>query len=568
MCSSDLSSGKDVKIIRLATGWERGADKEWRYEVLDGKYLKSPSQLASELLEFDSERRRNPEFLDLKILGEKGLAEYKALEAKERVGKLTEKEKERVRELEESIDRGRKELWPSIAPTLGDFYDAPEVYRAYPNLRNIVLLHDEGLSGTNTGGYYSRGEHTIYVNAHVGGKFLETALVHELQHVIQEIEGFAEGQGQGASYPNSAGEVEARNAQSRFNMTARERRQKLLAETEDVLRGDQHVFRQGLPNDVENIEDVIVEQADVIDEPTAPEFTRSGEARDYGQQQLKIDPIASKYVKETESSRNVPIDKLHKTEPLDLDAAERARQKMQEAEKGGREKRSPLIVADRGDGTYSIIDGNNTFENLRELGARNVPVTIVPAPYQKHVTNLESLYARNAEVQTEFSDLLRSWQGEVGGELKMRKKLKSEERIREKVEADYNGEYHSVLDVLAGSLVFDSAEQMTEAFDKLKDKAEVVRIKNKWTHPDSTGYRDVNLNIRLSNGTLAELQLHHRGIMEAKDGLGHLLYEFIRKNKAKDEMIPFTRQAEEISRAVYDAGIRGTLPYSDRKSVV
>ena len=67
-------------------------------------------------------------------------------------------------------------------------------------------------------------------------------------------------------------------------MTARERRQKLLAETEDVLRGDQHVFRQGLPNDVENIEDVIVEQADVIDEPTAPEFTRSGEARDYGQQ--------------------------------------------------------------------------------------------------------------------------------------------------------------------------------------------------------------------------------------------------------------------------------------------
>ena len=506
-------AAKDAKTIRLATGWERGADGKWRYEIPDGDLNLSRI--------FDTPEKRR----------------YHLLLLKKQNNTLSRAENRELEAADEAWTEGNR---TGQRFRLGDVYNAPELFAAYPDLADIQVR----LYANNVGfGEYSHKHNRIIItlnniyhpDAAEGLQFKNT-LAHEIQHAIQEREGFQRGSnplraGGHEQYERIAGEVEARNAGRRVDMTEEDRKAQLLSETEDVAREDQ-IILEGM-----------------MDSEMA-----------YSQEQLKIDPIASKYVKETESSRNVPIDKLHKTEPLDLDAAERARQKMQEAEKGGREKRSPLIVADRGDGTYSIIDGNNTFENLRELGARNVPVTIVPAPYQKHVTNLESLYARNAEVQTEFSDLLRSWQAEVGGELKMRKKLKSEERIREKVEADYNGEYHSVLDVLAGSLVFDSAEQMTEAFDKLKDKAEVVRIKNKWTHPDSTGYRDVNLNIRLSNGTLAELQLHHRGIMEAKDGLGHLLYEFIRKNKGNTAMDAYTKQAEEISRAVYDAGLRGTLP--------
>lgn len=271
------------------------------------------------------------------------------------------------------------------------------------------------------------------------------------------------------------------------------------------------------------------------------------------------DPVSSKYVRTTERSFNIPVDRLHKTEPLDAEAAARARENMQQAERGEREKRAPLIVADRGDGTFSIIDGNNTFENLKALGAQSVPSVIVPAPYQKHVDSVESLYARNKEAQAEFSELLGAWQGEVGGELVLRPELKDETRVREKVERDYDGKHNRVLDVLAGSLVFDSAEQVEAAFELLKDKAEVVRIKDKWTKPDEAGYRDVNLNVRLSNGVIAELQIQHRGVLEAKNGLGHLLYEFIRANEKNTEMDVYVDQAKEISRAIYEAGFQGTL---------
>ena len=37
------NAGKDAKTIRLATGWERGADGKWRYEIMDGKFKKNPN---------------------------------------------------------------------------------------------------------------------------------------------------------------------------------------------------------------------------------------------------------------------------------------------------------------------------------------------------------------------------------------------------------------------------------------------------------------------------------------------------------------------------------------------
>ena len=30
-------AGKDAKAIKMATGWERGADGKWRYEIPDSK---------------------------------------------------------------------------------------------------------------------------------------------------------------------------------------------------------------------------------------------------------------------------------------------------------------------------------------------------------------------------------------------------------------------------------------------------------------------------------------------------------------------------------------------------
>ena len=41
---------KDAKTVKLATGWERGADGKWRYEIMDGEF--------DRLGEIHSERRK------------------------------------------------------------------------------------------------------------------------------------------------------------------------------------------------------------------------------------------------------------------------------------------------------------------------------------------------------------------------------------------------------------------------------------------------------------------------------------------------------------------------------
>jgi hypothetical protein len=45
---------------------------------------------------------------------------------------------------------------------------------------------------------------------------------------------------------------------------------------------------------------------------------------------------------------------------------------------------------------------------------------------------------------------------DLGGELLMREGLKREARTREKAKRDYDGHYGQVVDILGGSLVFDT----------------------------------------------------------------------------------------------------------------
>ena len=75
--------------------------------------------------------------------------------------------------------------------------------------------------------------------------------------------------------------------------------------------------------------------------------------------------------------------------------------------------------------------------------------------------------------------------------------MKSETRIREKAENDYGGDFSKVVDVWGGSLVFKTEDEIFNALEKLKDRADVVRIKDRWSNPDDSGYRDININIRL-----------------------------------------------------------------------
>ena len=163
---------------------------------------------------------------------------------------------------------------------LSDFYNAPELYAAYPELADVRVKF-QGMGGKKKGAY-SPAKNVITLNAWVRGEDARTALIHEIQHAIQNIEGFASGgnlEKGGERYHRLAGEAEARNIEKRTLLTDKERKERLLAETEDVAREDQIILEEMIEayssqqaEETENIrrgqaamEKVIAEQTDVMD---------------------------------------------------------------------------------------------------------------------------------------------------------------------------------------------------------------------------------------------------------------------------------------------------------------
>jgi hypothetical protein len=67
--------------------------------------------------------------------------------------------------------------------------------------------------------------------------------------------------------------------------------------------------------------------------------------------------------------------------------------------------------------------------------------------------------------------------------------------------------------------------KLLEAFDKDK---RIVRIKNNFAKPTPLGYSDINMNVRLPNGTIAEMQLNTTANLVAKERYGHSMYEVYR----------------------------------------
>jgi site-specific DNA-cytosine methylase len=224
---------KDAKAIKMATGWERGADGKWRYEMPDAK-IKDTMDVGG--------------------------------------GHI-------VKRYEDDM------LWNG--GKLSNAIDAPELFKAYPQLKDVRIDTDAIMNDMSSNGEYNSKTNTITIHADEL-KYMNDILNHEIQHAIQGIEGFATGgspttirgevkkrfdevtkqikqlRAEGKedeakalieknrglynaymknddfdSYKSLAGEVEARNVQERMNMTPEERRKSLAESTEDVARKDQ-----------------------------------------------------------------------------------------------------------------------------------------------------------------------------------------------------------------------------------------------------------------------------------------------------------------------------------------
>lgn len=243
---------KKAKAIKAATGWERGADGKWRYEMPD-VVLRDPKEWV------------NKKTLTLSDIVEK----------------------------------------PNDL-----FKEYPELFDAYPELKDMMIIKGRAKNGgafynnaitLNLGDIREAIKYDLDTHYKLANNSLKKTLVHEIQHYIQEQEGFAQGGNSEIiidknaldaiaklraekdavakefyamspeeqqrrkyeinnryndltkqierlekssrigydGYNRLSGEVEARNVSARLNMTSEERRKTLAESTEDVARKDQ-----------------------------------------------------------------------------------------------------------------------------------------------------------------------------------------------------------------------------------------------------------------------------------------------------------------------------------------
>lgn len=186
------AAGEDAQKIRLATSWEKGSDEKWRYEIDDSKF--------------------NTDFLYKSFNFRKQYPRYNELEKKLEENnfywdKLTKAEQTEFDELGDILNR----MYYKEDLVLSDVLDAKELYAAYPMLKDVPIKFTEtdykkGYEGqmrhgvalfeldddtTDKQPYYE-----IEINSlpnDYNSERIRSTVLHEIQHIIQRIEGFATG---------------------------------------------------------------------------------------------------------------------------------------------------------------------------------------------------------------------------------------------------------------------------------------------------------------------------------------------------------------------------------------
>lgn len=167
------ASGVKAEDILRETGWFRGMDGKWRFEI-DDSAMEYRANGDARLLEEGGYRRLDE------------LTEKWVRNAEGRGDPLTADEQAESEQLEsEYFDRAWAEKYE-----LADFLRHSGLFEAYPKLRHTSLVFERTDPGIN--GYYNAGTDTIVLNDKLRGA-PESTLVHEIQHVIQRAEGFARG---------------------------------------------------------------------------------------------------------------------------------------------------------------------------------------------------------------------------------------------------------------------------------------------------------------------------------------------------------------------------------------
>ena len=205
--------GTDSEKIRKETGWFKGYDGKWRFEIDNSE------------LEFktDIEKNRAAAIELAKMKAKSAEIEWKIVN-----DTATEAEENEYYSLDEKMVQLRK--WQKLS----DVINHPKLFKAYPQLKDVNVYYE--ISSLNRGLYSSKGN-VIRLNPMCPIGEQKEIIIHEIQHAIQRIEDFANGSSLEywenlgysdeeamAMYYNTAGEREARDASARRDYNAEQRK--------------------------------------------------------------------------------------------------------------------------------------------------------------------------------------------------------------------------------------------------------------------------------------------------------------------------------------------------------
>ncbi len=303
-----LAAGEDAETVRQETGWFKGPDGKWRFEISDSdatlkpafkslgresgqgrtikrvEYTRNDSgtwtiELTPTEAKSTSEFVRMIEVSDWVARNALPAEVYRKIREGEGEPSPFDFENQGTQTLDESFEFGGFNALP-----LSEVLDHPRLFAAYPSIRDTVVAVDSNLGN---GAYFAvddEGDFRIVL----GGVQAKPSLLHEIQHAIQTVEGFASGgtpetalsqlrkeklrelqraedEGRDTSfleaeirvldesgyrpdaalYNNLAGEVEARNVQRRSAMSDAERLATSPRETADKPESDVVVVFDG-----------------------------------------------------------------------------------------------------------------------------------------------------------------------------------------------------------------------------------------------------------------------------------------------------------------------------------
>lgn len=171
-------SGTDNETIRQETGWYRGMDGQWRFEIDDSGAAFSRSGEAQYSAD-NADYARYTQLMNRMLTGDLTEAEHAELLGLDKKNGSTKKE------LARRIDEGNA--------TLRDILQHNPLFEAYPEIAETKVKFADMPSGT--AGSYNRETNTITLDTKLKYDANEAldALMHEVQHRVQAAEGFAGG---------------------------------------------------------------------------------------------------------------------------------------------------------------------------------------------------------------------------------------------------------------------------------------------------------------------------------------------------------------------------------------